>query len=110
MGLKTLQRERGGPPFERRAEWALKKGLINLSTAPIGPLGIFFTPLSEWEEEAEEEGEEAGEGGGGGAGAWGRLEGENKEKEKERERKKRERGSGLHLFYLETRLIQPLHV
>lgn len=56
MGVKTLHRERAGPPFERGAEWALKESLINLSTAPIGPLGIFFTPLSEWE----------GRGGGGG--------------------------------------------
>lgn len=38
----NLSTEREGPPFERGAEWALKESLINLSTAPIGPLGIFF--------------------------------------------------------------------
>lgn len=41
----NLSTEREGPPFERGAEWALKESLINLSTAPIGPLGIFFYPL-----------------------------------------------------------------
>lgn len=54
MDLKSFHRERAGPPFERGAEWALKESLINLSTAAIGPLGIFFTPLSEWEEEGGE--------------------------------------------------------
>lgn len=61
MDVKTLHRDREGPPFERGAEWALKESLINLSTAPMGPLGIFFTPLSEWEGR----GKGGGEGGGG---------------------------------------------
>lgn len=38
------------PCLRAGSEWALKESLINLSTAPIGPLGIFFSlPLSEWE-------------------------------------------------------------
>lgn len=61
IDLKTLHRERAGPPFERGAEWPLKESLINLSTAPKDPLGIFFTPLSEWEGRG---GEGGGEGGG----------------------------------------------
>lgn len=44
----STERQRD-PLLERRSEWALKEGLINLSTAAMGPLGIFFSPLSEWE-------------------------------------------------------------
>lgn len=93
MDVKTLHRERAGPPFERGAEWALKETLINLSTAPIGPLGIFFTPLSEWE----------GRGGGWvrrGGGRRRRLEGQNKEKRKKGKERK-ERGDQASTFSIQ---------
>lgn len=83
--LWKVSTEGAGPPFERGAEWALKESLINLSTAPIGPLGIFFTPLSEWE------------GRRGGGRRRGRLEGQNKEKEKER----KERGDQASTFSIQ---------
>lgn len=68
-----------GPPLERGAEWAPKEGLINLSTAPMGPLGILLSLYLDGR-------------------AGGRI---------KKRGKKGARGSGLHLFCVGGCLTAP---